>query len=44
MTKNRYSDLTREQLLEKIRQLEKKRYGLVWEDKQEDRRKTFRVV
>lgn len=36
MTKNRYSDLTREQLLEKIRQLEKKRYGLVWEDKQEE--------
>jgi adenine-specific DNA-methyltransferase len=36
MAKNRYDDYTKEQLLEKIKQLEKHRYGLVWEDKPED--------
>lgn len=33
---DKYKNLTREQLLEKIKQLEKHRYGLVWEDKLED--------
>jgi len=32
----RYENYTKEQLLEKIKQLEKHRYGLVWEDKLED--------
>lgn len=36
MAKNRYDNYTKEQLVEKINQLEKHRYGLVWEDKQED--------
>ncbi|HEV7700034.1 MAG TPA: site-specific DNA-methyltransferase [Pyrinomonadaceae bacterium] len=36
MAKNNYIDYSPEQLREKIRQLEKKRYGLVWEDKPED--------
>ena len=36
MANNRYDNYTKEQLLEKIKQLEKHRYGLVWEDKQED--------
>ena len=36
MAKNRYDNYTKEQLLYKIRQLEKHRYGLIWEDKQED--------
>jgi len=36
MAKIRYDNYTKEQLLEKIKQLEKHRYGLVWEDKQED--------
>jgi len=35
MPKSKYLDYSRAQLLEKIRQLEKQRYGLVWEDKQE---------
>lgn len=33
---DKYKNLSREQLLEKIKQLEKHRYGLVWEDKLED--------
>ncbi|CAN5407927.1 MAG: hypothetical protein ACR2M8_10235 [Pyrinomonadaceae bacterium] len=36
MAKSRYSDYSPKQLLEKIKQLEKKRYGLVWEDKVEE--------
>ncbi|MEK6691094.1 MAG: site-specific DNA-methyltransferase [Nitrospirota bacterium] len=36
MAKFRYDNYTKEQLLEKIKQLEKHRYGLAWEDKQED--------
>lgn len=32
----RYENYTKEQLIEKIKQLEKHRYGLVWEDKLED--------
>lgn len=36
MAKNRYDNYTKEQLLEKIKLIEKHRYGLVWEDKQED--------
>jgi adenine-specific DNA-methyltransferase len=36
MAKSKYENYTKEQLLEKIKQLEKHRYGLVWEDKQED--------
>ncbi|MBK6723206.1 MAG: hypothetical protein IPG58_07965 [Acidobacteria bacterium] len=36
MAKSKYKDYSKEQLLEKIKQLEKKRYGLVWEDKVED--------
>lgn len=36
MAKSRYNNYSKEQLLDKIKQLEKHRYGLVWEDKQED--------
>lgn len=36
MAKSKYDKYTKEQLLEKIKQLEKHRYGLVWEDKLED--------
>jgi len=36
MAKSKYEAYSREQLLEKIKQLEKHRYGLVWEDKLED--------
>lgn len=36
MSANRYSDYSRDELLKKIYQLEKKRYGLVWEDKPEE--------
>ncbi|MDP3831519.1 MAG: DNA methyltransferase, partial [Ignavibacteriaceae bacterium] len=34
--KNKYDNYTKEQLIEKIKLLEKHRYGLVWEDKPED--------
>lgn len=34
--KNRYDTFSREQLIDKILKLEKDRYGLVWEDKEED--------
>lgn len=34
--KNKYDNFSREQLIDKILKLEKKRYGLVWEDKEED--------
>lgn len=36
MTKNKYQEYSKEKLIEKIKQLEKHRYGLVWEDKLED--------
>jgi adenine-specific DNA-methyltransferase len=36
MSKSKYDNYTKEQLVDKIKQLEKHRYGLVWEDKQED--------
>jgi len=36
MAKSKYENYTKEQLLEKIKHLEKHRYGLIWEDKQED--------
>lgn len=36
MTKSKYDNYTKEQLIDKIRHLEKLRYGLVWEDKLED--------
>jgi len=36
MGKNRYNHYSKEQLLDKIKQLEKHRYGLVWEEKLED--------
>ena len=36
MSKSKYENYSRDQLLEKIRHLEKHRYGLVWENKQED--------
>jgi len=36
MAKSRYEAYSKEQLLAKIKQLEKHRYGLVWEDKLED--------
>ncbi|MCK4905467.1 site-specific DNA-methyltransferase [bacterium] len=36
MAKNRYNNYSKEQLLEKIKQLEKHRYGLMWENKQEE--------
>lgn len=34
--KTKYDSLSREQLIDKIQKLEKERYGLVWEDKEED--------
>lgn len=34
--KNKYNDFSREQLIDKILKLEKERYGLVWEDKEEE--------
>ena len=34
--KNKYETFSREQLIEKILKLEKERYGLVWEDKEEE--------
>jgi adenine-specific DNA-methyltransferase len=33
---SKYDSLSREQLIDKILKLEKERYGLVWEDKEED--------
>jgi len=36
MAKSKYDSYNREQLLDKIKQLEKQRYGLVWEDKLEN--------
>ena len=36
MVKNKYDNYSKEQLIAKLKQLEKKRYGLVWEDKPED--------
>lgn len=36
MKASKYDSLSREQLIEKIQKLEKKQYGLVWEDKEED--------
>ncbi len=37
MAKNsKYDSLSRDQLIDKIQKLEKERYGLVWEDKEED--------
>jgi adenine-specific DNA-methyltransferase len=36
MAKNKYVHYSKEQLIAKIKQLEKHRYGLVWEDKPED--------
>jgi len=36
MAKNKYDNYSKEQLIAKLKQLEKKRYGLVWEDKLED--------
>lgn len=34
--KSKYDNLSRDQLIDKIEKLEKERYGLVWEDKEED--------
>ena len=34
--KNKYETFSREQLIDKIYKLEKERYGLVWEDKEEE--------
>jgi adenine-specific DNA-methyltransferase len=36
MAKNKYENYTKEQLIDKIKLLEKQRYGLVWEDKPEE--------
>ena len=36
MKSSKYDSLSREQLIEKIQKLEKERYGLVWEDKEEN--------
>ena len=36
MSKSKYDSFSREQLIDKIQKLEKERYGLVWEDKEED--------
>ena len=33
---SKYDSLSREQLIDKIQKLEKERYGLIWEDKEED--------
>jgi len=34
--KTKYSHLSREQIEAKLEKLERERYGLVWEDKEED--------
>lgn len=36
MSKLKYDSFSREQLIDKIQKLEKERYGLVWEDKEEN--------
>ena len=36
MIKSKYSKLSREQLEARLEKLERERYGLVWEDKEED--------
>ena len=36
MVKSKYENYTKEQLIDKIKLLEKQRYGLVWEDKPEE--------
>ena len=36
MAKSKYDNYTKEQLIDKIKLLEKQRYGLVWEDKPEE--------
>ena len=36
MGKSKYDSFSREQLIDKIQKLEKERYGLVWEDKEEN--------
>lgn len=36
MAKSKYDNFTKEQLIDKIKLLEKQRYGLVWEDKLEE--------
>lgn len=36
MAKSKYENYTKEQLIDKIKLLEKQRYGLVWEDKPEE--------
>jgi len=36
MAKNKYDNYSKEQLIAKLQQLEKKRYGLVWENKPEE--------
>ena len=36
MNKSQYESLSKEQLIDKILKLEKERYGLVWEDKEEN--------
>lgn len=36
MAKSKYDNFTKEQLIDKIKLLEKQRYGLVWEDKPEE--------
>jgi adenine-specific DNA-methyltransferase len=35
MAKSKYDNYTKEQLIDKLKLLEKQRYGLVWEDKPE---------
>ncbi len=35
MAKNKYENYTKEQLIAKLKHLEKQRYGLVWEEKPE---------
>lgn len=36
MEKSKYENFSKEQLIDKIKKLEKQRYGLVWEDKEEE--------
>ena len=36
MAKNKYKNYTKEQLIAKLKHLERHRYGLVWEDKPEE--------
>ena len=44
MAKSKYENYTKEQLIDKIKLLEKQRYGLVWEDKPEEIKETEKII